>query len=173
MPPDYPKFSNCRDLEPLSMASVSSRDRSLPISPEPPTSARSSSTNLQRRTDARRWAGPFLKTSQPRTSTLPTATPLPLPTPRVFNCNTAHITSRCCPGLRYVAIDASFSVSRASLDPAVNSGKVVDELIANCLVITERSQGRRGRLQTRHPQCRPREDLHGPDRLPERYVEQL
>lgn len=35
----------------------------------------------------------------------------------------------------------------------------------------EHSQGRRGRLPTRQPECRSREDLHGPDGLAERYVQ--
>lgn len=118
-----------------------------------------------------------MKTSQPRTSTLPTATPLPLPG-HACSIATPH-TSRqdAVPGFGTSQLLPPFSVPCASPDLAVRSCDgwwlTIGELTANCLVITERSQGRRGRLQTRHPQCRPHEDLHGPDRLPERYVQQL
>jgi hypothetical protein len=49
---------------------------------------------------------------------------------------------------------------------------ITEELTADCRAIPERSQGRRSRLQARDSQCRPNEDLHGPDRLAERYVQQ-
>lgn len=40
------------------------------------------------------------------------------------------------------------------------------------VISLERSQGRCGRLPLGHSQCRPDEDLHGPDCLAERYVQQ-